>query len=81
MTKLSKSLIAAISAIHEADAHDLAIAAKAILQGDATDAADVAMDMLAREARERIEYADNQDPILDDVLAISAAYFNPSPAV
>ncbi|HUX30455.1 MAG TPA: hypothetical protein VMV78_07480 [Thiobacillus sp.] len=76
MSNLSQDLTAAIAAIHDADAQDLVAAAKAILHGEPNDAADFSIDVLAREARERIEYGDDPDPMLADVLAIRAEYFS-----
>lgn len=76
MTNISTALLAAIAATHDADAQDLVTAAKAILHGGPSDAADFAIDILAREARERIEYGDDPDPMLADVLAIRAEYFS-----
>jgi hypothetical protein len=78
MNTLSQALIAAITATHDADAQDLISAAKAIFQSEPNDATDVAMDMLNSEATERLEIGDAPDPMLHDVLAIVAEYFNPT---
>jgi hypothetical protein len=78
MTALFQTLTAAIAATHDADAQELVTAAKAIFQAEPTDATDVAMDLLKREATDRLEFGDDPDPMLHDVVAIVAEYFNPT---
>lgn len=77
MNTLSQDLVAAIAAIHDADAQDLVAAAKAIFQAEPNDASDVAIDMLVSEATERLDLGDDPDPMLHDVIAIATEYFDP----
>jgi hypothetical protein len=78
MSNIANNLIAAFTATFDADAQDLLTAAKhAIARFPMDDdAVYVTLDFLKREAQERIDFGDEPDPMLHDVLACIAEFYN-----
>ena len=81
MTNIAQNLHAAIAATFDLDAQDLLIAAKhltSLYLRDAEwrdDVVNATLSVLRCEAEDRIEYDDEPDPMLYDVLACIAEYF------
>ena len=80
---LATDLIAAFAATFRADAQDLLTTAKAAIaawhaadNGTTQDAVDVTLDLIKREAQERIDFGDEPDPLLQDVLACIGEFYN-----
>ena len=82
MSNIANNLIAAFAATFVADAQDLLTAAKHAVsqwQGDDGALGDciyATLDAIKREAQERIEFGDEPDPMLHDVLACIAEFYN-----
>jgi len=81
---LATDLIAAFAATFRADAQDLLTTVKDLIRAvDAApddlptqDAVDATLDLIKREAQERIDFGDEPDPMLRDVLACIGEFYN-----
>ena len=81
MANIAHNLYAAVAATFDLDAQDLLIAAKhltSLYLRDAEwrdDVVNAALSVLRRDAEERIEYGDEPDPMLYDVITCIDEYF------